>query len=1310
MLLQCLTLDGLAAPSSDTPKLSIARAEDGLVLSWPDWATNWVLEESSHLRTPIPWRRVASSESDLRINPSVGTNGFFRLRKLSENSAGLSGHWQFDAGDGTSSEAGPIVFFTNAIWATGRVGPQSLHFDGAISGTKAWVSNTNYRVLPGASQPFSISMWLSPDALPIGSQGLIGNANWNVSLQTTSPGTNNLVLSAPSLNVTAQTLLVPHEWHELTVTYDGSHGNVYLDGNLLARAPGPITTDQHLIYFGGGIGAYNSFLGRIDEVRTYTNALTAEQLSLTGHWRMDETTGTVLQDSSIYGHHGRTTEIVSSTGKVGRSVQITSNAITIANSDFLVLPPSGAPFSISFWMFPNSSPSGRTGLMSFGNGTNASWEMTLETAGAETAMSLKSSPGIGTLNMRTPCTLPISQWSKVDVTFNGAVATIYLNGRKLLHDSGVIQSGRDWLRIGYVPGAATFNGLIDELETYRRERGESEIGPVATIMWETVFRGAATNFTLQGAGPAGKTLTYSILNNITSTNGTITQLGTSSTITYQAGPRKGPDALMFTVSDGEFTSVPATLNLSIVEPHWLAPDGGTIQPLDGSSPDRAWRAPNTAALDAIWRTNNYYDCFYYAPGVYETSGARYATRPTAFAGCKHIGSGFEGPQSTTLKLVGALEAWSEEVIFAKPYAGAFVDGFEAHNMLLDCNANNNPKFTRGEPVWIKLPLTGTSLVHSLTIRWNNGSNPGIGFPWRVGAAQDFRVCTRILTTNGFVTNCLSLSTTGEVDVVALESVTDEVTLYLEHRAASIEFYSISELELNGGQVKLPSATHSGSIESRLDPNLPDHSALRLVDQNPGTFWASGVETNVHVSIPVDASAPIDSLMLHWNCSLLPTGLQLGPASEYKIRARRMATGEYEYLVFTRAPRTPEGLETNSFARPINTDELVIELMDREADVNAYSLREVSVYRSGISVPLAIPAALTELPINGDNSVFQALDNAPETAWTCSIQGMIGAVDMVGNNLKFTRLKVVGFGTRPGRECFPFFINNPHSTKPVGNILVEDCIFTEPATNNPVAEGITSVVLVGNGGSITNNAIRRCTVRDLWPAFPLNAHAFGATTIENCVIENCSEGVYFEPDSVVDYLGPITIRSNRFLNVTTGVLVRFWPARQFGSILMSANEIALVPGRRGWAFVSLDAHPVGPSASITNAAFLNNVVRYSDWLPRPGSIEGGLHYSDIRNALFLNNLITLGTSSSLRVRFCPLGGPLVHQSPQRCPPHPPVEPPPTEDGPACLNALPIGYRRAWLNNRDGSGNLIRVAFQNNGVDGPAFQQQPPTEIP
>lgn len=1270
------------------PQLRIGGTTNSLRLSWPASARDWMLEHAAELNNAASWTALSavqqSNSTEIYVNlPRPAVNRFYRLRKLAPVVSSLTGHWQFDGADES-------VTLNNTVSGVGRVGTGALAF-----GNDSWasISNSNYRVLPGSAQPFSVSLCFNLAESYSDWSSIIGNEvdGWHVALYTPSVGTNYIVFAGSGLEVRGRALLLPGQWYELTVTYDGNEGRVYLDGNLLGQGSGNLITHDGPIYLGGRIGNFSGFAGRLDELRTYTEALSAEQLSLCGHWSFDENAGGLALDRSIHGHHGRlSNDTWQAQGKTGSAIRTFSNVVTIANDYLTVLPRTAGPFSVSFWMQPHSPPAGHSSLMSCRDGTNGGWDLTLQTD----TICFESTNAGGTLSLRAPANLIANTWTKVDLTYNGGIATLYLNGRKVHQESGAIVGSRAPLVVG------NFNGAIDELKIYRRERAAFEIGPVAAVTWETVMLNGTTNLPLQGAGPLGKTLTYAILNAITPTNGTITQPDASGVIRYSAGARKGPDAFVYTVSDGEFTSIPATVAISVVQPHWLAPEGGSLPPLDGSSPERAWSAGSDTALDAIWKTNNYYDCFYYAPGTYHTTGCRYDARATIFPGCKHIGSGSEGSNRTILKLVKALDPYYDETLFGIRYSWEFIDGFEAHNMVLDGNAAGNPKFTRGIPVWLRVPLTATSHVQSVGLRWNNE----LAFGWyRFGRAAEFSVCARTAGINGYVTNCVSGSPASSVDTVPINADTDELMVQLELRDTNVQFYSLGEVEVNGATVSLPKALTPGGTDSRLEPGNTQYSIFHVVDNNPGTYWASGVETNVEIFLPLDPGTTITHLDLHWHCWTFTNGLQLGPAAEYRIRARNPATGLYEDVAFTRGARTPDGHELNTFAAPVVTDHLMLVLDNKEPTTHVYSLREITTQHDWRAVRFRVPSALNTFPW-GDYTAMRAFDGAPESAWACTTQGAITAVTALGNNLKFTGLKIMGFGTKGFRECFAMSVYNTTFT-PLGNVLVEDCLFTEPATGN--GDGLSVVTVTGRGGNLTNAIVRRCTVRDVRSDFSYS-HGFGANHVENCVVENCGEAMYFEPDFNTDYLGTILVRSNRFENVNNGIFVNFHPGRQFGSVIMLDNEVALAPGS-GYALSACDICGPGESGSITNVTAVNNLVRYADWQPRWGGREGGFLYSDIHHGVYANNVVALGTFNGLRVRHCPAGSFREPDPPQLCAPHlsPALTPGlPNPPYPPCVNELLPGYRRAWSNNRDLSGALLEVRFHNFGVDGPALQQQMP----
>jgi hypothetical protein len=1168
------------------------------------------------------------------------------------------------------------------------------------------VSNLNYRILPPTGKPFAVSLWFNPETLTSGWRGIVGNDSaatngWHVALFTPGPGTNNLIFASSgagaSLSVTGQTLLLPGQWHELTVTHDGTQGSLYLDNTLLAQGPGMVPTHDGPIYVGGRVGNYNSFLGRIDDVRAYASALTREQLSLSGYWHLDEKAGSFVEDSSIHGHHARVTDPAAWTvGKEGAGLELSAGQLIIPNPDYQVLPPTGVAFSISFWLRSHPLPNGLSGLMSCGQGTNNGWRLAVEVeASGQTWLRFQSTTTGGTLDLRAAVAWTNDVWTKLDLTYDGGIATLYVNGQKVRADSGAIQGTAASLVVGAAPGTLNYNGAIDELRIYHHERAAPEIGPVATTLWETVLLNTTTNLVLPGSGPDGKPLTFAILATPAPTNGTVTALAGSPIVSYQAGSRRGPDAFAYTVSDGEFTSPPAVVSLSVVQPHWLSPSGGVAQPRDGTSPAQAWAAGAADALDAIWHTNNYYDCFFYAPGDYETTGYKYLQRGTANPGCKHFGSGSD---QTTLRLVNIWDAWAEEMIFGIIHSTAYCDGFEVHNMKLDCNAANVPKYTRGEPVWIRIPLTTTARVDRVTLRWSDRTIPGVG--WRLGRASEFGLCTGLPAANGFFTNCSSLTSTGNIDVVPVGTTTDEVILQLSRRAAGIDFYALAEIEVAGASVSLPSATIPGGAASQL---APEFSIFSIADSDRKTAWASGPESQVRIVLPLASGTAISQLNLHWNCQAHPEYGQLGPASDYRIQARDQNTGQYYDVPFVRQGRTPEGQETNTFGSTsatnvILTDQLVILLTAREPGVDSYSLREVTMQYGAAPVSMRLPTARSTL--TPAFSLLNAFDHSAVSDWACGTQGAVSAIIVGGNNLKFTHLKIVGFGTKAARECFAFYVVPnpvPGRSNQFGNVLVEDCDLVEPATNN--ADALSAIVVVPFlPATLTNAVVRRCTVAGM-RAYFRSSHGIGAIHAENCLVRDCLIGHYYEPDTNgVDNIGPVLLRSNRLVNVDRGVYVASHPRARFDSILCLDNEIVL-NGPTGWGIAACDTCFEGPTGTITNLTALRNVIRYAGWTPHPTYADGGLYYSDIQNGVFGNNVIVLGTPSDLRVRAYPSGSIPPPES-ERCD----YVLPPPDPLPPSLDLLLPGYRRAWFDNRSLSGTLLQVRFSNLGVDGPASQQQ------
>ena len=326
----CSVFPGTPAVAVERPQLSITNAEGDFTLSWPESGADWFLEESLQPQRFGSWRLLApnlyqtNGTTRTVCLPGGEASRFYRLHRLGPSAPELSGAWRLDEGAGQISDEttrpGMVMALTNVLWSGGRVGPGALRFNGAginAGGSRAWVSNQNHRVLQSAGPAMSVSLWLNPEAITPGWRGLTGNDvtgtnGWAVALHSPGPGTNHFIFSGTGpgngLSVTGQTLLLPGQWHQLTVTHDGIAGSIYLDGVLLAQGGGGIPLHDGAVFFGGGVRNYDSFLGRMDSIRTYTNCLTAEQVSLVGDWNFDEGSGEWCADRSVHGHHGLLSE------------------------------------------------------------------------------------------------------------------------------------------------------------------------------------------------------------------------------------------------------------------------------------------------------------------------------------------------------------------------------------------------------------------------------------------------------------------------------------------------------------------------------------------------------------------------------------------------------------------------------------------------------------------------------------------------------------------------------------------------------------------------------------------------------------------------------------------------------------------------------------------------------------------------------------------------------------------------------------------------------------------------------------------
>src|SRR3989344_4274119 len=212
--------------------------------------------------------------------------------------SGLTGHWKFDEGSGTatadSSGSGLNCTISNAAWATGKIG-QALDFNGTTSILDCGLGMNNLA-------DFSISAWIDPDSFGEGGKGRIfekslsGSGRWAFSLNSTNSNFQfsmaNSGGSSKVYEASANTISASEGWIHASVvitncsTMSGCSVQLYKNGQpvtttVTANPVGATRADDssRRIHIGNYTDKVLTFDGLIDEVRAYSRALSAQEIS-----------------------------------------------------------------------------------------------------------------------------------------------------------------------------------------------------------------------------------------------------------------------------------------------------------------------------------------------------------------------------------------------------------------------------------------------------------------------------------------------------------------------------------------------------------------------------------------------------------------------------------------------------------------------------------------------------------------------------------------------------------------------------------------------------------------------------------------------------------------------------------------------------------------------------------------------------------------------------------------------------------------------------------------------------------------------
>ena len=214
-----------------------------------------------------------------------------------------------------------------------------------------------------------------------------------------------------------------------------------------------------------------------------TLATTPTPPGLVGAWGFEEGAGTTTADASGKGNLGTVSGASWTTqGRYGNALSFdgSSSVVRVADSASLDL---STAMTLSAWIRPAATQSGWRTIMQ--RETDAYFLNASNSVGP-----LRPSGG-GTLGGNTqflsgPTASPVSAWTHVAITYDGAALRLFINGTQVASQAttGAIQATDNPLWIGgNSPYGEYFQGLIDEVRVYNRALTQADIqadmnGPV----------------------------------------------------------------------------------------------------------------------------------------------------------------------------------------------------------------------------------------------------------------------------------------------------------------------------------------------------------------------------------------------------------------------------------------------------------------------------------------------------------------------------------------------------------------------------------------------------------------------------------------------------------------------------------------------------------------------------------------------------------------------------------------------------------------------------------------------------------------
>jgi hypothetical protein len=288
--------------------------------------------------------------------------------------AGIVGWWKFAEGSGTSAAdssglGNNATLAASATWTSDCAGNNNALL---TNGTASGIASTNASFNP--PDVGTLAFWLRSTGAPAGTARILGlGGDWELRQQTNGTIVSDLCGDGSTNICTVTALTEVGRWYHVAFTFDSSNDTygIYVNGQLEASGTNPVNMVQQtaaVLSFGTRTGATEYWSGALRDVRIYNRKLCPSEIEdlygLVGHWKMDETSGTVAADSSGMGRNGTVIGTATWTaGKVNNCIQLNgTNRVEVSSL-------MGAPKNVTLagWANLTAGDTGGAEIVSIGD-------------------------------------------------------------------------------------------------------------------------------------------------------------------------------------------------------------------------------------------------------------------------------------------------------------------------------------------------------------------------------------------------------------------------------------------------------------------------------------------------------------------------------------------------------------------------------------------------------------------------------------------------------------------------------------------------------------------------------------------------------------------------------------------------------------------------------------------------------------------------------------------------------------------------------------------------------------------------------